>query len=75
MPDHDAIEAAAFNYGRLNPIGRHLVLSYSVDGAGEWPGPSAVDCGAANWVTARTLFGIPVARGLVHCTGKQVIWH
>lgn len=73
-PDNDPIAAASFNFGRLHPIGRWLVLSYSMEGTGEWPEPSAVDCGPARWVSARALFGIPVARGLVHCSGKQVIW-
>jgi hypothetical protein len=73
-PDSDPIAAASFNFGRLHPIGRWLVLSYSEEGVGEWPEPSAVDCGLARWVSARTLFGIPIARGLVHCSGKQVIW-
>jgi hypothetical protein len=73
-PDGDPIAAASFNFGRLNPIGRWLILSYSVDGAGQWPEPTAVNCGPAKWVTARTVFGITFARGLVHCGGKQVIW-
>lgn len=73
-PDREAVAAAAFNYERLNPLGRWLVLSYSAGSTGEWPEQSAMDCGPARWVTARTLFGTAVARGLVHCTGKQVIW-
>jgi len=70
----DPLGAAAFNFGRLHPLGRWLILSYSIEGAERWPEPYVPDCGPAAWVTARSLFGVPVARGLVHCTGNQVIW-
>ena len=70
----DMLEAARFNHGRLHPVGRRLILSWSVEGTAPWPEPSAVECGPARRVTGRTLYGVPVARGLVHCTGKQVIW-
>ncbi len=72
--DSGAVAAAAFNFERLHPVGRRLILSYSVEGSGDWPELSAVECGPATRVAARTMFGIAVARGLVHCTGKQVIW-
>lgn len=72
--DRETLEAARFNFGRLNPIARWTVLSWSAEGNVPWPEPSAVECGPARRVTARSLYGVPVARGIVHCTGKQVIW-
>ena len=66
--------AAAENSARLNPAMRRIVVSYSEGKTSDWPEPYAGDCGPAIWVTVRTLYGLPMASGLVHCTGKQVIW-
>jgi hypothetical protein len=74
VADRETLEAARFNFGRLHPTTRWAVLSWSAEGGVPWPEPSAVECGPSRRVTARSLYGVPMARGLVHCTGKQVIW-